>query len=66
MRSPFAEHVVGKRLDGVALFREHLPARASGTLLERSPIDGQMRLLGYRRLGAYPGLLVVATETADR
>ena len=64
-RSPFVPEIMGRSMRDRALFREHLPAHPTGVLIERSFVDGQMRLLAYRILFQYPDLLVVVSHTVD-
>jgi PAS domain S-box-containing protein len=58
VRHPSFGSEVGSNLSGGALFRDALPAAASGTFVNYSAIDGVNRIVGYRRLTGFP--LVVA------
>ena len=66
MRSPFSEAAIGRRFDDLRLFRELLDGAPNGITIETSPVDGRLRLVGYRRLAAYPDLVIVASEPVDQ
>lgn len=65
MRSPHEENAMGKSFAQVPIFSEQLPQHAHGLLHLRSPIDHQLRIVGYRTLAAYPDFLVTVAPLYD-
>lgn len=47
------------------LFATHLPARAKASLQMRAPISGDMSILSYQRLDAYPLVAVVSFSKTE-
>ncbi len=62
MRRPFATQMIGRPLaDGPAVARLSLD-RTAGTIEGRSPFGGEDQLLAYRRVAAYPKLLIFVAQ----
>ena len=65
MRSPHDENAMGKNFASQLLFSEKLPQSAHGLFQLRSPIDEQLRIIGYRTLATYPDFLVTVAPLYD-
>ncbi len=63
-RRPFSEKLVGTSIANGAVFRMLRSSRPAGTGMQRSNIDGVVRLYSYRQLDKLP--LVVATAQSKR
>ncbi|HEY1227849.1 MAG TPA: ATP-binding protein [Ramlibacter sp.] len=66
MRSPPDDDSMGRNFSQLPLFRDQLPASASGVFLNTSPVDRQERIVGYHRLPGYPQLVVSVGLSLDR
>ena len=62
MRSPMAESAMGDSFAQAPVFRDYLPNNDSGTFQSQSLIDGVERMISYRRVEAFPDLVVVVTQ----
>ena len=65
-RSPFQEKAFGAPLSGSPALDGLGKGNNTGTYEVRSTIDGEHRLLAYRRLAAYPTLFVLVGVSVDR
>jgi PAS domain S-box-containing protein len=63
MRSPFDERAMGLSFAGSPTFSQIRPTSRAGTIQVDSTIDGERRLVAYRRLSAYPDLVIVVGES---
>lgn len=66
MRSPFAEQAMGATTFSPELMRRTNAGAVQGTFEVASRVDGERRLVAYRRLAAFPTLLITVTQTADQ
>jgi PAS domain S-box-containing protein len=66
MRSPFDERSMGTTLPQGVMASRLKVGSGEGTLRAVSGIDGQDRLVAYRRLGGYPEFGLSVTQTTDR
>lgn len=57
-RTPANEALLGRSFSHLPLFRQYLPQAAQGTFIRESGFDGVLRVVAYRRLRAYPDLVV--------
>ncbi len=65
MRSPADDAAMGKSFLDLPIFTQYLAQNRQGTYTITSPIDGMVRLNGYRTLSAYPDLIVVVGSPND-
>jgi len=65
MRKPFDDTTLGKSIATGPIFRDYLPKASSGSAETVSSIDGVRRFLSYRRVDAYPLVIVVALATDE-
>ncbi len=64
MRRPFVVETMGRPLiDDIAL--SQIKRASADTLQATSPFDGRDLLLAYRRVAAYPGLLIFVAQPID-
>jgi PAS domain S-box-containing protein len=66
MRSPFDESTMGKTLGNAPIVGQVRRGVSDSTYRIISAVDGQDRLVGYRRLAAYPGFSLTITQPTDR
>jgi PAS domain S-box-containing protein len=66
MRSPFDERAIGSSTVGTTLFARLRIGDNKGWFETRSLIDGQQRLIVYRRLDAYPTFILTFTQLVDQ
>ncbi|MFN4089725.1 MAG: ATP-binding protein [Alphaproteobacteria bacterium] len=65
LRVPFDPAYVGRDFSHGEMLSRQVPQAAAGTFRTVSPVDGRMRLIGYRTVPGYP-LVVFATSAEDR
>lgn len=65
MRQPFVESMLGRSLADQEMRTNLSQDRASDTLQARNPLSGQLELQAYRRVAAYPELLVVVAQPTN-
>lgn len=65
MRSPIAEQAMGKFFSAQPLFTEHLPLGPQGTFTIASAVDARERIVSYRTLSPYSGMLVTVAPLYD-
>ena len=63
MRSPLDERILGTVLPPGPITPMLQNGVASGTLETASPLDGEKRLVAWRRLDAYPSFFIVVAQT---
>ncbi len=66
MRSPFDEASMGRTLTNGVMATRLGVGNGEGTLRAVSLIDGEDRLVAYRRLAAYPEFSIAVTQVTDR
>jgi len=66
MRTPFDEKLIGRSFSSLLVFREVEAGGRSGTFQTTSRVDGEKRLFAYRRLSAYPDLVLVTGQNLDQ
>src|SRR5471032_1627529 len=66
MRSPFVENTVGTSIGVAPDFYRIRTGERAGTYRAKSIFDGKDRILAYRRLKAYPSLVIVVGESVDQ
>ncbi len=66
MRSPFDERAIGSSTVGTTLFARLRTGDNKGWFETRSLIDGQQRLIVYRRLDAHPAFILTFTQPVDQ
>jgi PAS domain S-box-containing protein len=66
MRSPFNERTMGVVETTGVIFARIRAGSEEGTLRTVSLVDGQDRLIAYKRLKAYPALTLSVTQSTDR
>ena len=66
MRSPFAEQAMGSTTFSPELMRLMNAGAMQGTFEIVSRVDGEHRLVAYRRLAAFPTFVITVTQTADQ
>ena len=59
VRSPFDDSVMGKSFAGGPAFEQVRAGMTAGTFETVTPVDGVERIVAFRRLGAYPGFVIV-------
>ena len=64
VRQPGQESYIGRTFRS-SLFRRPLAYQMSGTILDKSPVDGVLRLNAFRRLDAYPLVVLVALAESE-
>lgn len=64
-RSPASEQAIGTSFADAEPFRSLLDAQDAGVAWLESPIDGVMRVVGYRRLEIAPVVVLVSLSEAD-
>lgn len=64
-RSPADDKVLGRDFSQLPVFREYLAQSPYGTFIRESGIDGVLRVVAYRRLSAYPDLIVAVGSSYD-
>ncbi|MCX7365746.1 MAG: hypothetical protein NTV97_28520 [Alphaproteobacteria bacterium] len=65
MRRPFVPEMFGRPIAGGQLEAQLLLTQVAGTLEVRNSIDGQTRLVAYRKLAAYPALIAFVAQPMD-
>ena len=65
MRSPFAEQAMGVARFSPELMQRTNAGGVQGTFEITSRVDGEHRLVAYRRLAAFPTFVITVTRTAD-
>lgn len=65
MRSPIDERAMGKFFSTQPLFTEHLPLGPQGTFTVASAVDARERVVSYRTLSPYSGMLVTVAPLYD-
>jgi len=60
VRQPGLEAAVGTSPPDSPLFHVYLPAAANGTFEVKSPLDGMLRINGYRRVAGFPLVVLVS------
>ncbi|UYN93456.1 MAG: response regulator [Enhydrobacter sp.] len=65
MRRPFVDSLAGRPLGGPELVAQLARERAAGALDLADPADGGNGLVAYRRLTAYPELVVLVAQPLD-
>jgi len=65
LRSPANDALMEKSFASLPLFADHLPRSPSGMFQSVSAFDGVERSNAYRRLSAYPQLVVYVGRTSD-
>ena len=66
MRSPFAEQAMGRTTFSPELMRRTNAGSMQGSFEIASRVDGEHRLVAYRRLAAFPTFIITVTQTADQ
>ncbi|MDI1287050.1 MAG: PAS domain S-box protein [Reyranella sp.] len=66
MRSPFVEKAMGAATFSPELMRRTNAGSIEGTFAIVSNVDGERRLLAYRRLAAFPGFIISVTQALDQ
>lgn len=66
MRSPFAEQAMGSTTFSPELMRRTNAGGMQGSFEIASRVDGEYRLVAYRRLAAFPTFIITVTQTADQ
>ena len=64
-RVPQNERFVGHDLAGTDLFKGAMPARTSGSLRSKSPLDGIDRIIGYQAGSKYPISVLAAVSEEE-
>jgi len=65
LRSPADPSLVGRNLSHLPLFTEYLPRQPHGVFMVDSRVDGVQRIMAYRVLPDYAGLLVLVGTSYD-
>ena len=66
MRSPFAEQDIGRTTFSPELMRRVSAGAMQGTFEIASGVDGEHRLVAFRRLADFPGFVITVMQTADQ
>ena len=66
MRSPFAEQDIGRTTFSPELMRRVSGGAMQGTFEIASGVDGEHRLVAFRRLADFPGFVITVMQTADQ
>lgn len=66
MRSPFAEQAMGGTTFSPELMRRTTAGSMQGNFEIASRVDGERRLVAYRRLADFPTFIITVTQTADQ
>jgi diguanylate cyclase (GGDEF)-like protein len=64
-REPEMKEALGKSFADIPLFTKYLPASETGSFDSTSPIDGAVRVVGYRVVSGVPLVLVVSYDRGD-
>lgn len=65
MREPRIANIESVDLSGIPLFTRYLPAAPVGIFVEKSPFDGEDKLVAYRKAPAFPFVAVVVFSQAE-
>ena len=65
MRSPLAEQAMGRTTFSPELMRRTSAGSMQGNFEIASRVDGEHRLVAYRRLADFPTFIITVTQTAD-
>ena len=63
-RSPFVETAMGRPFPDSPVFRRLAAGERAGAYRNNSVVDGLARLFSFRRIGSYPGVVVVGQTMA--
>jgi PAS domain S-box-containing protein len=66
MRSPFAEQAMGAATFSPGLMSRLNTGALQGRFEVVSAVDGERRLVAFRRLSAFPAFVITVTQTADQ
>ena len=66
MRSPFAEQAMGNTTFSPELMRRTTAGSMQGNFEIASRVDGEPRLVAYRRLAEFPTFIITVMQTADQ
>ena len=64
-RRPDVSNLIGSSLADTELFRNYLTRHSNGTVTQVSPLDGIERQYAYRRLAAYPLVVLAGKPVVD-